>query len=91
MNCIKEILRKAMKDRDLSVYSKIILAYLCSKPQNSFQEKCLSIANNLNINEKTLAKHMKILEEAGYIKVERHMFCPNRYTLRNPIRTIKIL
>lgn len=77
-------LEKVLKDKNLSIYSKIIFAFLWSKcgNNNSFREKSLVLIKDLNISERTFSKHIKILEKLGYITIERKMFSPNLYIIK---------
>lgn len=76
-----------MKDKDLTIEAKGIYAYLSSYAgagETAFPSVDL-ICNDLGIGEKRFYKHRKLLEEKGYLKIERvrqeRGFSKNIYTL----------
>ena len=76
-------LEKIMTEKRISVYSKLVFAYLysisgkswtCSKPRKE-------IAKEISISVRTLDKHLKILASLGYIRICKNLFHSNIYIL----------
>lgn len=80
-----------MKDTDLTIEAKGIYAYLCSYAgagETAFPSVDL-ICSDLGIGEKRFYKHRKLLEEKGYLKIERvrqdRGFSKNIYTISSVV------
>ncbi len=77
-----------MKDKRLTVYAKVIYSYFCSYAGagTTAFPKVAQVVNDLGISRDTFNKHMKLLKQYGYIKVEqqrneRGVYARNLYTL----------
>lgn len=66
----------AMQDRELTIESKAIYAYLCSfaggkdEAWPSVNKMCYDLC----IEERRLRKHMKILVENEYVEIEKYRY-----------------
>lgn len=80
-----------MQDEDLSIEAKAIYAYIASYAgagHTAFPSVSITI-KHLGISEKRYYKHRKVLQEKGYISIERERlengFSKNIYTLNNTV------
>ena len=83
------VTKEAMQDKELTIESKAIYAYLCSFAGGkdiawpSISKMCY----DLRIEERRLRKHMKILVQEEYIEIEKYrysktsQFANNRYVI----------
>jgi len=81
------ISKLVMKDRNLTIGAKAVYAYLCSYSgagKVAYPSRSL-ICHDLKITQETLSKHLKNLEEQGYILREQQRsngsFSHNIYTI----------
>lgn len=71
-----QVTKEAMQDRSLSLESKGIYAYLCSYAggKNEAYPSMKKIAYDLQVTEKTVRKHIKILVENEYIEIDKYRY-----------------
>lgn len=83
------VTKEAMQDRKLSIESKALYAYLCSFAggKDVAWPSVSKMCYDLNIEERRLRKHMKLLVEHGYIEIDKsrysksQQFANNYYTI----------
>lgn len=83
------VTKVAMQDRELPIQAKGIYAYMCSFAggKDEAHPSLSRITYDLDMDRKTVQKHIKTLVDKGYIEVDRgryvesKKFAPNYYTI----------
>lgn len=85
------VTKTAMQDRDLTIQAKAIYAYLCSYAggKDEAHPGIAKICYDLCVDERTLRKHMKLLIEHGYVRIDRYRYAGSMAYANNHYIIIK--
>ena len=79
------VTKATMQDRELSLESKGIYAYLCSYAggKDEAYPSMKKIAYDLKATEKTVRKHIKILVDKEYIEIDKYRYTKSKQFANN--------
>lgn len=82
------VTKEAMQDRQLTIEAKAIYAYLCSYAggKDEAYPSQSKMCHDLNIDVKRLKKHMQLLIDNEYVRIDKYRytngnFANNRYVI----------
>lgn len=79
------VTKSAMQDIDLTIEAKAIYAYLCSFAggKDEAYPSVSKMCYDLQIEERRLRKHMKILVENEYIEIDKYRYDKSKQFANN--------
>lgn len=79
------VTKESMQDRKLTIEAKAIYAYLCSFAggKDEAYPSMSKMSYDLDCDERTIRKHIKVLVEQEYIQIERYRYSGSKSFANN--------